>query len=83
MADNKKLTKLIAYLLETHEYSREYMDGFYKNCKNGEVDDLEWLKGDGEMDDFIETQPEEYLRIYDYALLELSARLLKKLDIEI
>ena len=34
MADNKKLAKLIGYLMETHEYSREYMDSFYKNCKN-------------------------------------------------
>jgi len=83
MADNKKLAKLIGYLMETHEDSREYMDDFYKNCKNGEIDDLEWLKSDEEMDDFIEAQPEECLRIYDYALMELSARLLKKLDIEI
>ena len=83
MTDNKKLAKLIAYLLETHEYSREYMDSFYKNCKNGEIDDLEWLTYDEAMNDFIEAQPEEYIRIYDYALMELSRRLLKKLDVEI
>ena len=83
MTDNKKLAKLIAYLLETHEYSREYMDNFYKNCKNGEIDDLEWLTYDEAMNDFIEAQPEEYIRIYDYALMELSRRLLKKLDVEI
>ena len=35
------------------------------------------------MSDWCSNQPVEYIRIYDYALMELSRRLLKKLDIEI
>ena len=80
---DKKLAKLIAYLLRTHEDCTEYMEEFYEQCKNKEVDDLEWLQSDDEMDDFLASQPIEYNRIYDYAAKELSARLLKILDIEI
>ena len=83
MKDNKKLAKTIAYLLETYEDSRGYMDEFYENCKNGEIEDLEWVKDDVDFSDFIDSQDIEYIRIYDYALLELSRRLLKKLDVEI
>jgi len=83
MKDNKKLAKVIAYLLETHEDSREYMDSFYEDCQNGEIEDLDWLASDNEMSDWCNSQPVEYVRIYDYALLELSRRLLKKLDVEI
>ena len=46
-------------------------------------DDLEWVEDDRNFDDFINSQNIEHIRIYDYALLELSRRLLKKLDIEI
>ena len=59
------------------------MNSFYKCCKNGEIDDLEWVKDDEDFSDFIDNQDVEYIRIYDYAIMELSARLLKKLDIEI
>ena len=83
MTDNKKLAKTIGFLLETHENSRHYMNSFYKCCKNGEIEDLEWIKSDEEFDDFIDACPIEYIRIYDYALLELSRRLLKKLDVKI
>ena len=83
MTDNKKLAKTIGFLLETHENSRHYMNSFYKCCKNGEIDDLEWVKDDEDFSDFIDNQDVEYIRIYDYALLELSRRLLKKLDVEI
>ena len=83
MADNKKLAKVIGYLLETHEDSRHYMNSFYKCCKNGEIDDLEWVEDDKDFSNFIDSQDIEHIRIYDYALMELSARLLKKLDIEI
>ena len=83
MTDNKKLAKTIGFLLETHENSRHYMNSFYKCCKNGEIDDLEWIKDDEDFSDFIDNQDVEYIRIYDYAIMELSARLLKKLDIEI
>ena len=80
MKYNKKLAKVIAYLLETHEDSREYMDSFYKDCQDGEIDDLEEVVDDGRFDEFINNQPIEYIRIYDYALLELSRRLLKMLE---
>ena len=83
MNDKEKLKVLKHYLEETYKDSREYMDTFYDDCKNDEIDDLEWLEGDEEMDDFINACPIEYIRIYDYALLELSARLLKKLDVKI
>ena len=83
MKDNKKLAKTIAYLLETYKDSREYMDEFYEECKNGEIEDIDWLIDDNSMDDWCSNQPVEYIRIYDYALLELSRRLLKKLDVEI
>ncbi len=83
MKDNKKLAKVIAYLLETHEDSREYMDDFYEQCKDGVIIDLDWVKDDGDFSNFIDSQELEYVRIYDYALLELSRRLLKKLDVEI
>ena len=83
MKDNKKLAKTIAYLLETYEDSRGYMDEFYEECKNGEIEDLEWVKDDVDFSDFIDNQDVEYIRIYDYAIMELSARLLKKLDVEI
>ena len=83
MRDNKKLAKVIAYLLETYEDSRGYMDSFYEDCQNGEIDDFDWLATANEMSDWCNSQPVEYVRIYDFALLELSRRLLKKLDIEI
>ena len=83
MTDNKKLAKTIGFLLETHENSRHYMNSFYKCCKNGEIDDLEWVKDDEDFSDFIDNQDVEYIRIYDYAIMELSARLLKKLNIKI
>ena len=83
MKDNKKLAKTIAYLLETYEDSRGYMDEFYEDCKNNEIDELDWIIDDDSMDDWCSNQPVEYIRIYDYALLEISRRLLKKLDVEI
>ena len=83
MTDNKKLAKTIGFLLETHENSRHYMNSFYKCCKNGEIDDLEGVKDEEDFSDFIDNQDGEYIRIYDYAIMELSARLLKKLNIKI
>ena len=80
MNDKEKLKVLRHYLTETFNDSREYMDEFYENCKNDEIEDLEWLVGDEEMDDFISACPVEYIRIYDYALLELSRILLKRMD---
>ena len=82
MNDKEKLKVIKHYLEETYKYSREYMDEFYEQCQNGEVDDLDWLASDGEMDDFVSTSELEYVRIYDYALLELSRRLLKMINNE-
>ena len=83
MNDKEKLKVIKHYLEETYKDSRHYMNSFYKCCKNGEIEDLEWIKSDEEFDDFINACPVEYIRIYDYALLEISRRLLKKLDVEI
>ena len=82
--NNKDKLRVIKHSLEeTYKDSREYMNSFYKCCKNGEIDDLEWVKDDEDFSDFIDNQDVEYIRIYDYAIMELSARLLKKLDIKI
>ena len=79
--NNKDKLRVIKHSLEeTYKDSREYMDEFYDDCQNGEVEDLEWLVSDDEMSDFINACPVEYNRIYDYALLELSRRLLNELN---
>ena len=80
MNDKEKLKVIKHYLEETYRDSKDYMNEFYNNCKNDEIEDLEWLLGNEEMDDFINACPIEYIRIYDYALLDLSRRLLKMLD---
>tara|TARA_R100001594_G_scaffold92815_1_gene127118 strand:- start:937 stop:1233 length:297 start_codon:yes stop_codon:yes gene_type:complete len=80
MNDKEKLKVLKHYLEETYKDSREYMDEFYENCQNGELDDLDWLVSDNQMDDFVGGSELEYVRIYDYALLELSRRLLKMIE---
>tara|TARA_R100000152_G_C6630757_1_gene78420 strand:+ start:336 stop:578 length:243 start_codon:yes stop_codon:yes gene_type:complete len=77
MNDKEKLKVLKHYLEETYKDSREYLDEFYEDCKDGEVDNLEWLEDDNNMDDWCSNQPIEYIRIYDYALMEFSRRLLK------
>jgi hypothetical protein len=77
MNDKEKLKVIKHYLEETYEYSREYLDVFYEDCKRGDIDDLDWIKDDNNMSDFCNNQPVEYIRIYDYALLEISRRLLK------
>ena len=83
MNDKEKLRVIKHSLEETYKDSRGYMDSFYEDCQNGEIEDLDWLASDDEMSDWCSNQPVEYIRIYDYALLELSRRLLKKLDVEI
>ena len=82
MNDKEKLRVIKHSLEETHKDSREYMDEFYEDCQNGEIDDLDWLASDNQMDDFIGASELEYVRIYDYALLELSRRLLKMIKDE-
>jgi len=80
MNDKEKLKVIKHYLEETYKDSREYMDSFYDDCQNGEIEDLDWLASDREMDDFVGSNKLEYVRIYDYALLELSRRLLKMIN---
>ena len=80
MNDKEKLRVIKHYLEETYEDAREYMNEFYEQCQNGEIDDLDWLASDNQMDDFVGSNKLENVRIYDYALLELSRRLLKMLD---
>ena len=80
MNDKEKLKVLKHYLEETYKDSREYLDEFYEQCVDGEIDDIFPIKDDDDMDDWCSNQPVEYIRIYDYALLELSRRLLKMLN---
>ena len=82
MNEKEKLKVLKHYLEETHKDSREYLDEFYEQCTNDEIDDIFPIKDDGDMDDWCSNQPVEYIRIYDYALLELSRRLLKMINDE-
>ena len=52
--NNKDKLKVIKHSLEeTYKDSREYMDDFYDDCQNGEVEELGWLKGDKEMADIL------------------------------
>tara|TARA_R100000406_G_scaffold21286_1_gene13200 strand:- start:173 stop:421 length:249 start_codon:yes stop_codon:yes gene_type:complete len=80
MTDKEKLRVIKHYLEETYKDSREYMNEFYEQCQNGEIDDLDWLASDNQMDDFVGSNKLENVRIYDYALLELSRRLLKTIN---
>ena len=80
MNDKDKLKVIKHSLEETYKDSREYMDEFYEQCQDGEIDDLDWLASDNQMDDFVGSNKLENVRIYDYALLEISRRLLKTLD---
>ena len=82
MNDKEKLKVIKHYLEETYNDSRGYMDEFYEQCQDGEIDDLDWLASDNQMDDFVGSNKLENVRIYDYALLELSRRLLKMIKDE-
>lgn len=80
MNDKEKLRVIKHSLEETYKDSVEYMNDFYKQCQDGGIIDLGWVKDGKDFSDFIDNQELEYVRIYDYALLEISRRLLKKLD---
>jgi hypothetical protein len=71
-----KLKRLKEVLEEHHKDSRKYLDGFYKQCKNGEVDDLDWIETDNEFSDFVSGVDIEYNRIYDIAILHLTEKVL-------
>lgn len=68
-------------LLERHNKdSRKYLDDFYKKCKEGEVDDLDWVQSDNEFSDFVSGVDIEYNRIYDIAILHLTNEVLTLLN---
>jgi len=75
-----KLNKLKEHLTEHHTDSRKYLDDFYTKCKEGEVDDLEWIESDDEFSDFVGGVDIEYNRIYDIAILHITNKLLKLLE---
>ena len=82
MNDKEKLRVIKHSLEETYKDSVEYMNDFYKQCQDGAIIDLDWVKDGKDFSDFIDNQELEYVRIYDYALLELSRRLLKMINDE-
>ena len=59
---------------------RKYLDEFYKDCKEGKVDEMEWIKSDDEFYDFVGAVDIEYNRIYDMAILSFTKKLLTLLD---
>ena len=46
MNDKEILIVINHFLEETYIDSREYMDEFYEQCQDGEIDDLDWLASD-------------------------------------
>ena len=82
MNDKEKLKVLKHYLEETYEDSRKYLDEFYEQCINNEIEDIYPIKDDKDMENWCSSQQVEYIRIYDYALLEVSRRLLKMINNE-
>lgn len=79
----KELVDLMVKALKEHSKdSREYLDDFYNQCQNNEIDDLDWIEDDNDFMDFIGRSETEYSRIYDIAILNLSNKLLSILDIE-
>ena len=71
-----KLKELIEVLKEHNKDSRGYLNEFYKKCQNNEVDDMNWVDCDSGFEDFIISQPMEYNRIYDKAILDITNKLL-------
>ena len=56
MNDKEKLKVIKHSLVETHEDSRGYMDDFYKQCEDGVICDLDWVKDDKDFSNFIDNQ---------------------------
>ena len=75
--------ELIKKLKEHHKDSVKYLNDFYKQCKNYEVDDLEWIKCDDDFDNYLGGLPVEYTRIYDMAIKNLTGDLLTNLGIKV
>ena len=72
-----KEVKELKELLERHNKdSRKYLDEFYKQCQNDEIEDMNWVESDNEFDDFINQQGVEYNRIYDKAIVDITSKLL-------
>tara|TARA_R110002020_G_scaffold463245_2_gene683245 strand:- start:1043 stop:1288 length:246 start_codon:yes stop_codon:yes gene_type:complete len=73
----EKLKKLKEIIKEHNKDSRNYLDEFYTQCKDCEVDDLDWIECDDDYMDFIGQQPVEYNRIYDIAVLYITNQLME------
>ena len=73
----EKLKKLKEIIKKHNKDSRTYLDEFYKQCKDNEVEDLDWVESDNDYMDFIGQQPIEYNRIYDVAVLNITNQLME------
>jgi hypothetical protein len=78
----RTLNELVETLKEHNKDSCEYLDEFYNQCKNKEIDDLDWVENNNDFMDFIGNQEIEYNRIYDIAVLNITNQLLEILDIK-
>lgn len=75
--------ELIEKLKKHYHESREYLNDFYKQCQNYEVDDCDWIECDKDFDNFLASCPVEYNRIYDMAIKNLTGDLLINLGVRI
>tara|TARA_R100000664_G_C2748344_1_gene135811 strand:+ start:642 stop:956 length:315 start_codon:yes stop_codon:yes gene_type:complete len=81
--NKRKLEKVIRLLKSHVQDSRVYLDTFYTECKNDEIEDMDWVQSDREFHDFLNSQPLEYNRIWDLAVLKTAEKLLEVLDVEV
>ena len=75
-----KLKKLKETLTEDNKDSEGYLKEFIKRCVKGQVEDLEWVKDKDTFEDFFLAQPEEYGAIYDFAIVQITKKLLTLLE---
>lgn len=65
----------IRFALRKENYdSRKYLDKFYQQCRNNEIDDLDWVNTDDDFHDFVNQQGIEYNRIWDLSSLKLTSK---------
>ena len=79
----RTLNELVETLKEHNKDSCEYLDDFYVQCQNREIDDLDWIMDDDNFMDFIGNQETEYNRIYDMAVLNITNQLLEILNVKV
>ena len=75
-----KLKKLKETLTEHNKDSEGYLKQFIERCGDGQVEDLEWVKDKDTFEDFFLAQPEEYGAIYDFAIVQITKKLLTLLE---